>query len=207
MTSYDQIIDSLRQAYDRAVDEREKKEVAPWKHEERQQFLTLLQQEGKTTLLEIGAGTGRDSLFFQEQGLQVTCTDLSPEMVKHCREKGLNAQVMDFLHLDFPPATFDAVYALNCLLHVPTRDLPAVLQQIQRVLKPDGLMFLGVYGGFEREGTWPNDTYEPKRFFAYRTDEQLQTLVRPYFEILSFKRVPLDGEEDSHFQSLILRRP
>src|SRR5690349_2584581 len=112
---YDDIIANLRAAYDRAVEEREAKSVSPWKLEERQRFLDLLRQEQKTTLLEIGAGTGRDSLFFQEQGLRVTCTDLSPAMVEHCRQKGLNAQVMDFRHLDFPDESFDAVYALNCL--------------------------------------------------------------------------------------------
>lgn len=203
---YDGIIADLRAAYDRAVEERETKPISPWKLEERQRFLDLLRQEQKTTLLEIGAGTGRDSLFFQEQGLQVTCTDLSPAMVEHCRQKGLNAQVMDFRHLSFPAERFDAVYALNCLLHVPNSDLPTVLQQIQRVLKPGGLMFLGVYGGIEHEGQLPNDTYEPKRFFSSRTDEHIQAMVRPYFQIVSFKAIPLPAEQDQHVQSLILRR-
>ena len=203
---YDDIIANLRAAYDRAVEEREARPLLPWKLEERQRFLDLLNQEQKTTLLEIGAGTGRDSLFFQEQGLQVTCTDLSPAMARHCQQKGLNAQVMEFRHLDFPAESFDAVYALNCLLHVPNSDLPAVLQQIQRVLKPGGLMFLGVYGGPAAEGPAPEDTYEPKRFFSWRTDEQIQAMVRPYFQIVSFKAIPLQGEQYEHFQSLILRR-
>ena len=203
---YDDIIADLRAAYDRAVEERENRPVSPWKLEERQRFLDLLRQEQKTTLLEIGAGTGRDSLFFQEQGFQVTCTDLSPAMVEHCRQKGLNAQVMDFRYLDFPAERFDAVYALNCLLHVPNSDLPAVLQQIQRVLKRGGLMFLGVYGGTAAEGPAPEDTYEPKRFFSWRTDEHIQAMVRPYFQIVSFKTIPLPGEQDEHVQSLILRR-
>jgi SAM-dependent methyltransferase len=33
-------------------------------------------------LLELGAGTGQDSLFFQENGLAVVATDLSPRMVE-----------------------------------------------------------------------------------------------------------------------------
>lgn len=203
---YDEIIANLCAAYDRAVEERENKPVLPWKIEERRRFLDLLRQEQKTMLLEIGAGTGRDSLFFQAQGLQVTCTDLSLAMVQHCRQKGLNAQVMDFRHLDFPAESFDAVYALNCLLHVPNSDLPAVLQQIHRVLKRGGLMFLGVYGGIAHEGQLPNDTYEPKRFFSSRTDEQIQAMVQSYFQIVSFKAIPLPEEQDEHFQSLIMRR-
>ena len=67
-------------------------------------------------------------------------------MVKLCLQKGLNAYVMDFLGLDFPASSFDAIYSLNCLLHVPTHDLPQVLQKLQGLLKPTGLFYLGVYG-------------------------------------------------------------
>ncbi len=80
-TNYAKVIAALREAYDLAVEEREKKEITPWKAEERQRFLELLQREGKTTLLEIGAGTGRDSLFFQQQDLTVTRSNHSNDPV------------------------------------------------------------------------------------------------------------------------------
>jgi cyclopropane fatty-acyl-phospholipid synthase-like methyltransferase len=88
---YNQVINDLRKAYDQKVEERDSKSPDAWKIEERQRFLTLLQAEGKSTLLEIGAGTGIHGKFFQENGLDVICTDLSPEMVQCCRAKGLTA--------------------------------------------------------------------------------------------------------------------
>ncbi len=204
---YHDIIAQLREAYDRMAGERDTSEPAPWKLEERQRFLTWLQQEGKATLLEIGAGTGRDSLFFQDQGLAVTCIDLSPANVELCRAKGLEAYVMDFLNLAFPDRSFDAVYALNCLLHVPKADLPIVLQKIRQVLKPDGLFYMGLYGGADWDGPLPNDRYEPKRFFSFHTDEGIRQLTAQFFELLYFKRIPVDRERDDfHFQSMILRR-
>src|SRR5690606_3962913 len=108
--------------------------------------------------------------YFQENGLEVVAVDLSPAMVALCREKGLEAHVMDFLRLDFPPGSFDAVYALNCLLHVPDRDLPAVLEAIRAVLRPGGLFFLGVYGGgaLTGEGSYDHDDHNPPRFFSFR---------------------------------------
>jgi len=72
------------------------------------------------------------------------------EVLEHCRAKGIDAHVMDFLHLDFPASSFDAVFAMNCLLHVPNQDLPDVLTAIRTVLRPDGLFFLGGYG--DRDG-------------------------------------------------------
>ncbi|MGD9100460.1 MAG: class I SAM-dependent methyltransferase, partial [Anaerolineae bacterium] len=174
--------------------------------EERAYFLSLLQQEGKQNLLEIGAGPGWHGKFFQDNGLTVVCTDLSPEMVKLCRAKGLAAYVMDFLSLDFPDGSFDAVYALNCLLHVPRKDLPRVLRALQALLKPGGLFYLGVYGGKEYEGAWPQDHHDPKRFFSFHTDEQLRRITTEFFELLYFKRIPLEGDNEFHYQSLILKR-
>jgi len=203
---YDQVITNLLEFYNCDVERRDNRKYPAWKQEERQQFLSLLQQEGKTSLLEIGAGTGTDSQFFQQHGLKVTSTDLSPEMVKRCQQKGLTAYVMDFLHLDFSPGSFDAIYSFNCLLHVPAQDLPAVLQKIQGLLKPAGLFYLGVYGGIEREGARPDDPDEPKRFFSFHTDEYMQEVTRQFFELLYFKRVHIEGEGDLHFQSIILRR-
>lgn len=203
---YEDVIQTLRQAYDRYAAERDQHGIETWKVVERQQFLDMLQAEDKERLLEIGAGPGRDSKFFQDHGLKVTCTDLSPEMVALCRAKGLDAHVMDFLHLDFPDASFDAVYALNCLLHVPKGDLATVLANIQRLLKPNGLFFMGVYGGDEFDGIWPLDHYEPKRYFAFYADEQIKAIVSNYFDMVYFKAVALEAEERRHFQSMILRQ-
>src|SRR6202011_916545 len=97
---YKEIIQSLRASYSgQSATNRDKSPIQEWKLIERQHFLDLLLEERKETLLEVGAGTGKDSKFFQEHGLQVTCTDLSPAMIELCRQKGLNAYEMDFLSL------------------------------------------------------------------------------------------------------------
>lgn len=199
---------NLRQSYDRKAQERDARTIQEWKLTERQAFLSLLRQEQKQTLLEIGAGTGIDGNFFQEHGLEVICIDLSPEMVKLCRQKGLTAHVMDFADLQFPPASFDAIYALNSLLHVPKDELPAILTAIELLLKPGGLFYLGVYGGYDYEGVWQDDTYEPKRFFSFCSDENLQVVVSQVFNVHSFRRIAFNGKEATlHFQSLVLRKP
>ena len=139
MTGLDlELRNDLREAYGRKALERESYPSADWKIKVRQEFLALLQAEQKQTLLELGAGPGRDARFFQDNGLQVTCIDLSPELVELCRQKGLNAEVMDFGDLHFAAESFEAVYALNCLLHLPKHELPVVLRSIDMILKPAG---------------------------------------------------------------------
>ncbi|MBW5447621.1 methyltransferase domain-containing protein [Cohnella sp. CFH 77786] len=196
---------SLKQAYNNFAEHRERTEAAPWKWEEREQFLGRMKQENRASLLEIGAGTGRDSLYFKQQGLEVTSVDLSEEMVRLCQEKGLNARLMDFYELDFPDSTFDAVYAMNCLLHVPKAKLEGVLLEIRRVLKSDGLFFCGVYGGEDSEGIWEKDSYEPKRFFSMYEDRAVVDVFQRVFRMADFHTVSM-GEGAPHFQSLLVRR-
>src|SRR5688572_7081429 len=134
--TFESVTSDLRLAYDRDAPRRDAAELQPWKIEERRRFLEYLRAEGCRTLLEVGAGPGVHARFFADAGLDVTCTDLSPEHVRLCLEKDLKAQVMDFLSLDFGGERFDAVMAMNCLLHVPRLDLPRALASISSVLKP-----------------------------------------------------------------------
>ena len=205
---YEEVISDLRHAYNLSAEERELGELSAWKIEERQAFLDLLQREEKATLLEIGAGPGKDSKFFQDNGMQVIGTDLSAEMVKLCQDKGLEAYVMDFMNLDFPNENFDAIYALNCLLHVPKKDLQAILENLHKLLKPSGLFFMGVYGGMDSEGVWEGDHHQPKRFFSNYSDDKLLDAVSGMFEVDNFKTITLAEVEDSdlHAQRLILRK-
>ncbi|MBU0596219.1 class I SAM-dependent methyltransferase, partial [Candidatus Bipolaricaulota bacterium] len=147
----------LKAAYQSMAAEREARVLPEWKLTERQQFLEELRDAGARSLLEVGSGPGVDAVFFRDRGLDVVCVDLSPEMVAACRAKGLEAHEMDLAELRFPPKSFDAVYALNCLLHVPKAELPTVLGEIRKVLAPGGLVYLGVYGGIDSEGEWERD--------------------------------------------------
>jgi SAM-dependent methyltransferase len=202
---YDDVLGPLREAYDARAAWRDGQSKEPWKLAERQAFQERLAPGAR--LLEIGAGTGHDSAHFQEEGFAVVATDLSAAMVEHCRAKGIEAHVMDFLHLTFPADSFDAVFALNCLLHVPNDDLPAVLAAVRAVLRPGGLFFVGVYSTNESsEGPIDDDGHEPPRFFSWRTDEQLLSFAtNAHFDVVDFHQV--NTGRDYRFQSLTLRHP
>lgn len=205
---YSRVIIELQNAYDTYAEERNASasNIHDWKAVERQRFLEELQRTQKTSLLEIGAGSGRDGKFFQDQGLNVVCTDLSPNMIAFCQAKNLEAHVMDVLSLDFPEAAFDSVFSLNSLLHMPKANIEEALQKIRHVLKPSGLFYLGVYGGGEFEGVWEEDYYEPHRFFSFFSDQDILALVMRFFELVYFRQVEYNPGGECHFQSLILRK-
>lgn len=197
----------LRAAYDRKAAERDAKAPQDWKRAERDVFLKLLREQEARSLLDLGAGPGHDSLYFQQQGLDVTAVDLSPAMVDLCRAKGVRAEVMDIAALGYADGAFDAVYTMNCLLHVPKNELRPILREIDRVLAPNGLVYVGLHGGHDQDGVWAEDTYEPKRFFAFYSDEGLRLTLAQVFNLVYFQRVPVpDAGESLHFQSVVVRK-
>lgn len=199
--------DRLRAAYDAMAEERDRRTLPAWKRRIRAAFLEILREEGRTGLLEIGSGSGRDGAFFAGEGLKVVCIDLSSEMVRLCLEKGLEAYVMDVADLRFPDGSFDAAYAFNSFLHLADAEWPEALREVRRVLRPGGAFFLGVYGGFDSERVWDEDTYEPKRFFSFHSDDRLLELVAGDYEVVSLERVAVESAHvPMHFQSLVLRR-
>jgi SAM-dependent methyltransferase len=197
--------ESLKASYNEQADSRDKVDIEDWKIIELKSYINSLNNEGASSVLDIGAGSGQHGKFLLDHGFDVTCIDLSPSMVDTCRMKGLTAEVMDYYTLDFDAESFDAVWAMNTLLHVPKVSLPAVLKNIHTVLKEDGLFYMGVYGGKDSEGVWEDDTYIPKRFFSFYTNEDILDVVSPLFEVLNFHVVSEAGG-NLDFQSLLLRK-
>jgi SAM-dependent methyltransferase len=200
----------LRTAYDADAERRvtggDSREV--WKLDARTNFASLAKQEGKKTILEIGAGAGHDSAYFQSQGFEVLATDLSPQMVEACKRNGVKAQVLDLYELASLGRKFDAIYSLNVLLHVPREDLRRVLHGIHEALTPNGLFFYGVYSGVEKEETFtdPSKMNLP-RFFSFLADDTLEEVASEEFDIIDSKAISFEKYKDGlHFLSLLLRK-
>jgi len=205
---YAEISDALRRAYDTNVSTRARAQQEDWKLAARERFLDRLRAEDRRTLLELGPGPGMYARFFADAGLDVTCVDLSPAMVDACRARGLTAVVGDCTDLPgLLRRSFDAVFALNCLLHVPPTELPRALTAVHDVLLPDGLFFLGQYGGIDFRGYYADDTYAPKRYFSFLPDAGLRRAVDGEFHVIEFTTVELERHAaEFHFQALTLRR-
>lgn len=202
---YATVKERLRRAYDGQAANRALMDDQLWKQSERERFAESLRAAGLITVLEIGAGHGVSGRYLASEGFDVTCIDLSPKLVEECRRAGLKAEVMDFSNLAFPSGSFDAVFGMNCLLHVPRAELAAVLTSIRWVLRPGGLFYWGQYSlGEPFEGIYDEDSYEPKRFFAFLTDAEVLAAACEEFEVIDFRRIELD-DDGRGYQSVTLQ--
>ena len=196
--------DALVNTYEKYAHERASHSPDEFKVRERSEFLHLLKAEGRETLLEIGCGHGQDAQFFQGQGFRVLAVDNTPAMVELTAEKGVPAQVLDCYDLGEIKETFDAVYTMNCLLHIPKQDFEQVLGLISGRLNKNGLMYLGIWGDQDFEGIWEQDRYEPKRFFSFWKTAALLEVLQRSFRLEYYRR--LEPREGRIFNSCIIRK-
>ena len=94
------------------------------------------------TILDFGCGPGRDLKTFADLGHVAVGLEGSQRFAEMARAySGCEVWQQDFLKLDLPAGRFDGVFANASLFHVPTQELPQVLDALAATLKPRGVLF------------------------------------------------------------------
>lgn len=117
--------------------------------ETQNKFISRL-QGGK--VLDFGCGSGRDTKYFLDKGLQVTATDGSKELCRMASEyTGIEVRQMLFQELD-DQNLYDGIWACSSILHLSKPDLKRVFLKMIKALKTDGVIYTSFkYGEFEGE--------------------------------------------------------
>ncbi len=130
-------------------------------------FMAALPPGG--SILELGCGAGQDSEAMLARGFAVTPTDGTPEVAREAeRRLGVPVRVLLFDHLE-ERELYDGVWANACLLHVPRRDLPAIIARIDTALRTGGIFYASYKAGTQ-EG---RDRFG--RHFNYPSPDWLRT--------------------------------
>ncbi|MGA2573052.1 MAG: class I SAM-dependent methyltransferase [Candidatus Methanomethylicaceae archaeon] len=117
-------------------------------HTRRKPWLSLKELEdcGSKRVLDLGAGTGRNSLKMAEWGAtQVVAADVSVEMLKIIRETSkadwdkIDAVRCDAIHVPFRSSSFDAVSFIAAIHHIPGEKWRReAMEEVKRVTVPGG---------------------------------------------------------------------
>jgi SAM-dependent methyltransferase len=105
---------------------------------------------GARSVLELGAGHGRDALYFARAGFTVHATDFSPTALDQLTTTATTQDLTELITvtahdvrdpLPFPDSSFDAVFAhmLLCMA-ISTTEIHRTISEASRVLRPHGTL-------------------------------------------------------------------
>ena len=158
-------------------------------------------------VLDVGCGPGWLLKAFERRGWEAKGTELSVEAAAFAREGlGLDVESRELEDLAFPEDSFDAVILWHVLEHLPAPE--AVLREVARILKPGGVLFLGVpnWGSPESQSSGPAwFQLDVPRHLNHFTAERLEGLLEangfhlrrrrflaPEFDFFSFVQTALN---------------
>lgn len=153
-----------------------------------QPFLRYLPDHGY--ILDLGCGSGRDTLAFKNKGYQVAATDYSKELVdKASQLSGINVRYESFYELS-ELNQYDGIWACASLLHCERKSLPEVLKKILKALKVNGVCYMSFkYGA--------GDRYKDGRQFTDMDELRAQSLLKKFDNILILQQwITIDKRPD-----------
>lgn len=153
-----------------------------------QPFIRYLPDGGN--ILDLGCGSGRDSLAFKKLGYLVEAIDYSDELVAKARElTGINVRKQSFYELD-EQDKYDGLWACASLLHCDREYLYDVMLRILKALKVSGVLYMSFkYGDSDRE--------KNGRVFTDLNEQQAQNLLNQLEGLHSLKQwITVDQRPD-----------
>ena len=106
---------------------------------------------GRGEMCDMGCGPGHVARYLRDAGLSVFGLDLSPGMLEQARK--LNPDIPfrqgNMLCLDIPDGSLAGIAAFYATVNLPTESLPLVFREMERVLRPGGLLLLAFHAGDE----------------------------------------------------------
>jgi len=169
-------------------------------HKDMARIASLFCDRGVHRVLDLGCGTGRHLVFLSKRGFEVYGFDASPQALSIARqwlhEEGLEADLkLQRMENPFPygDTFFDAIVCIQVIHHNLMKDILKTVREIDRVLKPGGLVFITVstMTEYRSREDWAlelieKDTYLPRAgpesglLHHYFTEEEIHTVFSSF---------------------------
>lgn len=107
----------------------------------RREFDCMKKLTNGRRVLEIGSGAGRDAKMFLKHGYDYLGTDASRGLLRVAKRNNPAGtfRFMNVYDMRFQPHSFDIVWCIATLLHVPKRRVAKVLRSMRKLLTDEGV--------------------------------------------------------------------
>ena len=124
MSSYN--INDLIHSYNGYAEEGDQAGLDRRKRSHVQEAIQVFNGDDAKSILEIGSGPGSATQLFSDEGLEIECADFAPKMIEMVKKKGIVGHVMDCRDIEKIGKTYDGVFSVKCLLHIPKYEIADV---------------------------------------------------------------------------------
>lgn len=133
-------------------------------------FADQVRAAGGGPVADIGCGPGYVTAHLHKLGVEVFGIDLSPGMIEVARRDHphLRFQVGSMTELNLPTASLTGLLAWWSLIHIPDKEVPAVLSHFHRVVRPGGPVQLGFHTGDSSQVRTQGYGGHPMKVFTHR---------------------------------------
>ncbi|MFZ5821718.1 MAG: methyltransferase domain-containing protein [Chloroflexota bacterium] len=135
-------------------------------------------------VLDAGCGLGRDTDYLRKHGYpQSIGLDMSFGML-NMGARSANFQFpavqADFRALPLAAQSFDGVWAVASIIHIPRGNVENVLKEFKRILKPGGFVYLSVIKGSGEEAESGEEDVVQRgwRYFVFYELDEMKTLLQ-----------------------------
>lgn len=197
----------LRQYYDEEARRQTRQKKGPLRVELHERFMALLRDEGRRSVIDVGSGPGIDTIGFRQAGFSALGVDLSQENVRRMHADGIDGLVASLYELPIEPVSFDAVWTMSTLVHVPDERFDEAMRSLTAVAVTGAPIGIGTWGGFDWEGIDARDEIVPPRFFALRDHERFPGMLAEHGDVELFETYRPRPDFHWEYQFAILRIP
>jgi ubiquinone/menaquinone biosynthesis C-methylase UbiE len=150
----DDVTRPVRDSYNRIADEYARRIADELRHKPLDRELLdrfANERRGQGEVCDMGCGPGHVARYLKDKGLDVFGLDLSPAMLIEARQLNPDIRFIagNVMKLELPAQSLGGITAFYAIVNIPEESLPAVFGQMQRVLKPGGVLLLAFHTGDE----------------------------------------------------------
>jgi len=153
----------------------------------------LIKTRSYKSLLDLGCGDGRDSIYFSNKGIKVTALDFSESGINKLKNQNSKIDCIfeDIKNINLGENSFDVIYAHLSLHYFDDETTDKIFDNLFRILRKGGLIFIkckSVDDVLCGQGEKVGENMWKKRYTRHFVTKEYMTENLKKFKIIKVKK-------------------
>lgn len=189
----------LRKFYEAEATARQRPALSPARRQLCDGFVRLLRAEGRSSVVDLGAGPGLEGPAFIEAGIRYTGVDLAVGNGHVAAESRITVVPGSIVTPPFRSHSFDAAWSGSVLMHLDAVTMATAVDAMADLLRPDSPAVIGLWCSDDDHLSVESDAQRNTRPFYLRTPATNLAIIQRRFDVTATETWPDVGRDDEYF--------